>query len=82
MAEPSEFRRQLGEHGGLISGRFALNFFQLSPRKVQYLNILIKGDGHADQFEKYMMENEKYRIAEDNKDIRIAIRNPLIDYNY
>ncbi len=67
----ARFRSQLGSHDGLISGPFALNVFELRHRKVLYLDVFIKDGADAEQFAKYMQENEEYR----NGDVEVEAVN-------
>jgi hypothetical protein len=64
--DPIMFRSQLGNCGALISGSFALNFFELSRSKVLYLDVFVKDGPNADQFTNYMRQNERYQ--NDNPD--------------
>ncbi|KAI3571766.1 hypothetical protein IWW34DRAFT_638544 [Fusarium oxysporum f. sp. albedinis] len=55
------FRSQLGHYNAVISGSFALNFFQLSNKKVSHLDIFVKDGAGADQFTDYLQRTEEYK---------------------
>jgi hypothetical protein len=61
VIDATMFRSQLGHYNAMISGSFALNFFQLSNKKVSHLEIFIKDGGGADQFTDYLQKTEKYK---------------------
>ncbi|KXX80334.1 hypothetical protein MMYC01_204670 [Madurella mycetomatis] len=66
VGDPVMFRSQLGSNGGLISGPFALNVFELGHRKVSCLDVFIRDGTNVDNFTRYIREHEKYR--DDNPD--------------
>jgi len=70
VANPEMFRSQLGKYDALISGVFALNFFELSRWKVPNLDILVRAGSHADEFENYIRDQEGYETdSNDNPEV-------------
>ncbi|KAF4336551.1 hypothetical protein FBEOM_9593 [Fusarium beomiforme] len=61
VIDATMFRSQLGHYNAMISGSFALNFFQLSSKKVSKLDIFIKEGADADQFMDYLQRTEEYK---------------------
>ena len=66
--DPYEFRTQLGRHNALVSGDFAHHFFNEDTSNMNtakaFLEIFIKvGDG-ADAFAQYLVQAERYEIAD------------------
>ncbi|EXL93467.1 hypothetical protein NOF04DRAFT_13761 [Fusarium oxysporum II5] len=61
VIDATMFRSQLGHYNAMISGPFALNFFQLSSNKVLKLDIFIKEGADADQFTDYLQRTEEYK---------------------
>ncbi|RYO99449.1 hypothetical protein DL766_001770 [Monosporascus sp. MC13-8B] len=70
VANPEVFRYQLGKYDALISGGFALNFFELGRWKVPNLDILIRAGNNADEFEKHIRDQEGYETdSNDNPEV-------------
>ncbi|ENH75745.1 hypothetical protein FOC1_g10003907 [Fusarium oxysporum f. sp. cubense race 1] len=61
VIDAAMFRSQLGHYNAMISGPFALNFFQLSSNKVLKLDIFIKEGADADRFTDYLQRTEEYK---------------------
>ncbi|KAF4480046.1 short-chain dehydrogenase reductase [Fusarium agapanthi] len=61
VADVTMFRSQLGHYNAVISGPFALNFFQLSSNKVSKLDIFVKEGADADQFRDYLQRTGEYK---------------------
>ncbi|KAH7180276.1 hypothetical protein DER46DRAFT_693395 [Fusarium sp. MPI-SDFR-AT-0072] len=61
VIDTTMFRSQLGHYNAIISGPFALNFFQLSSNKVSKLDVFIKEGADADQFTEYLQRTEEYK---------------------
>ncbi|CVK85081.1 uncharacterized protein FMAN_01997 [Fusarium mangiferae] len=61
VIDATMFRAQLGHYNAVISGPFALNFFQLSSKRVSKLDIFVKEGADADQFTDYLQTTEEYK---------------------
>ncbi|EWG35851.1 hypothetical protein FVEG_00052 [Fusarium verticillioides 7600] len=61
VADATMFRSQLGQYNAVISGPFALNFFQLGSNKVSKLDIFVKEGADADQFTEYLQRTGEYK---------------------
>ena len=57
------FRSQLGRYDALISGGFALNFFDFSYLKVPNLDVFIEAGIHAVEFTNYIRKLEGYETS-------------------
>ncbi|KAF4444539.1 hypothetical protein F53441_11102 [Fusarium austroafricanum] len=54
------FRSQLGRCNAMLSGSFALNFFQMCNKEVTGLDIFVSEGSNADQFTDYLERSEGY----------------------
>ncbi|RBR22568.1 hypothetical protein FVER53590_00052 [Fusarium verticillioides] len=61
VVDATMFRSQLGQYNAVISGPFALNFFQLGSNKVSKLDIFVKEGADADQFTEYLQRTGEYK---------------------
>ncbi|PNP85051.1 hypothetical protein FNYG_01576 [Fusarium nygamai] len=78
------FRSKLGQYNAVISGPFALNFFQLSSNKVSKLDIFVKEGADADQFMDYLQRTGEYKndsevdmVRSQRQESTIHVRFPL-----
>ena len=62
VKNPHEFRSQLGRHDALISGSFALQYFERAVWKESGLDVFIKEESGAD-FMNYLSVAEGYRLS-------------------
>ena len=70
VADPDMFRSQLGKYDALISGGFALNFFESGHWKVPNLDVFIEAGIRAEEFTNYIREYEGYEAStEVNPDV-------------
>lgn len=60
VVHPDMFRSQLGKYDALISGGFALNFFDFGYWKVPNLDVFIEAGIHAVEFTNYIRKHEGY----------------------
>ena len=58
VSKPKLFRSQLGKHRALISGVFALRFFELGRSKAPCLDVFIESGFHEKEFQKYLQAEE------------------------
>ena len=65
VQRPKEFRSQLGMYDALISGSFAIQFFQRVLWRESDLDIFITGDREAAALENHLVNNEGYRCTND-----------------
>ena len=66
VKDPRRFRSQLGKCDGLISGSFALQFFERVYWKESDLDIFIEVGEEARKFEHYMTNVEGYRLTKES----------------
>lgn len=72
VADPHVFRSQLGKYNALISGPFALDFFEFGRSKVPHLDILAEAGIHAEEFTYYLQNCEGYKKtihSDDNRTV-------------
>ena len=62
VKSPARFRSQLGQHGALVSGSFAVQFFERVAWEDSDLDIFVKGGAGAEAFGKYLTETEDYEL--------------------
>ena len=67
------FRRKLRECEGIIGGDFVLNFFMFGRYKVSTLDVFVDRGDRADDFVKYLCEQEHYEI-QNNVLVRLDVR--------
>jgi len=65
VSKPEIFRSQLGKYDALISGGFALNFFELVPWKMSNLDVFVKGGAQTERFIDYIQEHEGYKTIQE-----------------
>ncbi|KAF1809576.1 hypothetical protein P152DRAFT_441373 [Eremomyces bilateralis CBS 781.70] len=65
VTHPDIFRSQLGKHDALISGGFALNFFELSRWTVLNMDVFVPSGVHATEFTDYICKHEGYKASEE-----------------
>jgi hypothetical protein len=66
VSDPIGFRSELGRYGGLISGSFALQFFERVTWPESDLDIFVQRPGGYFPIVKYLIENEAYEPSLDN----------------
>lgn len=66
VTAPHMFRSQLGKHDALISGGFALSFFEFNRWKVPNLDVFIEAGICAEEFTNYIREHEGYETSQEN----------------
>jgi hypothetical protein len=64
VSDPRIFQSELGKHDALISGVFALNFFQFGRSNVPVLDLFVKAGGQTDGLVAYIKDYANY----DNED--------------
>ncbi|EXM14287.1 hypothetical protein FOTG_17296 [Fusarium oxysporum f. sp. vasinfectum 25433] len=64
------FRKELGEHDGLIAGDFVRNFFEFHRWEVSSLLLYIKRGPKCQGFIKYLLAHEGYRADSEQKIFR------------
>ena len=67
VKDPRRLRQQLGQHNALISGSFALQFFERVTWEKSDLDIFL-GHGEVESFKQYLVEEEGYRLVSDQID--------------
>ena len=60
VSDPRIFRSELGKHDALISGVFALNFFELGWSNVPVLDLFVEVGGRTDEIVTYIKDHEGY----------------------
>lgn len=60
VSDPRIFRSELGKHDALISGVFALNFFELGWSNVPVLDLFVEAGGQTDEIVTYIKDHEDY----------------------
>ncbi|KAK7591988.1 hypothetical protein V3481_006624 [Fusarium oxysporum f. sp. vasinfectum] len=68
--DPMRFRKELGEHDGLIAGDFVRNFFEFHRWEVSSLLLYIKRGPKCQGFIKYLLAHEGYRADSEQKIFR------------
>ncbi|KAI9155221.1 hypothetical protein HJFPF1_07799 [Paramyrothecium foliicola] len=63
--EPTSFRLELENCGGLITGPFALNLLELNNHDVPYLDVYIKAGVQAQRFINFIREEQYQKAGED-----------------
>lgn len=71
VSDPRVFRSKLGKHNALISGVFALNFFELGWSNVPVLELFVEVGAQTDELVAYIKDNEDYD-REDYLDITMV----------
>ena len=64
---PKGFRGQMGKSGALISGSFAIQFFERVLWKESDLDIFVEHGPKASNFERYLCENEGYHLTHERE---------------
>lgn len=84
VGDATLFRSQLGHYNAMISGSFALNFFQSGNKKDSRRDIFVKDGAGADQFADYLQRTEEYkndsevdRVRNHCQECAIYVRFPL-----
>ncbi|MCJ1431534.1 hypothetical protein MMC27_000887 [Xylographa pallens] len=62
VKSPARFRSQMGQHSALVSGSFAVQFFERVTWEDSDLDIFVKGGAGAEAFGKYLIETEDYEL--------------------
>jgi len=60
VSDPVAFRYEQGKHNDLISGLFALDFFELSRPNVPTLDLFLGPEGQVVDFIRYIKDREGY----------------------
>lgn len=68
VKDPHRFRTQLGKCDGLISGSFALQFFERVYWEGSDLDIFVKDRREACEFEHYLTNVENYKLSRESFD--------------
>ncbi|KAF4415970.1 hypothetical protein FACUT_12965 [Fusarium acutatum] len=76
VVDATMFRSQLGHYNAVISGPFALNFFQLSSNKVSKLDIFVKEGADADRFTDYLQRTGEYKNDSEVDMVRVNVKSP------
>ena len=66
VKNPSQLRSQLGKHGSLISGSFAIQFFKQQLWKDSDLDIFVEQGEAVTGFDRYLQQDEDYRLESTN----------------
>lgn len=75
VRDPQFFRTQMGRYNALVSGSLATQFFERVLWKESGLDIYIKSGGDAEAFEKYLTEEEGYKLNTATcKDVNSAMK--------
>jgi len=57
VSDPYTFRSELGKHDALISGVFALDFFELGWPNVPILDLFVQTGAQADEIQRYIKDD-------------------------
>lgn len=68
MDQPTTFRTYLGRHNGLLSGSFALQFFERVTWKDSDLDLFFDLDSGYEEMVDYLVTQEGYVVQEPSKD--------------
>lgn len=82
VVDATMFRAQLGHYNAVISGPFALNFFQLSSNRVSKLDIFVKEGADADQFTDYLQTTEEYKNDSEIDTVRSQCQDSMIHVQF
>ncbi len=66
VKDPRGFRTQLGKCDGLISGSFALQFFERVYWGGSGLDVFAENRGEAREFEHYLVNVENYKLSRES----------------
>ena len=62
LAQPRAFRSQMGKHGALISGSFAVQFFERVTWPDADLDVFVRYGDEFESLSKYLVEAERYQL--------------------
>ncbi len=66
VKDPRRFRTQLGKCDGLISGSFALQFFERVYWEGSGLDVFVEDRREAREFEHYLVNVENYKLSRES----------------
>ncbi|RGP70021.1 hypothetical protein FSPOR_4312 [Fusarium sporotrichioides] len=61
VVDPTQFRSELGRHGGLIAGDFVRNFFEFGRWQVNSLFLYVERGSKCQGLIRYLLQHEGYR---------------------
>ncbi|KAI9150790.1 hypothetical protein HJFPF1_10567 [Paramyrothecium foliicola] len=81
VSHPVQLRSELGHCNALIFGNFALGFFDLTPRKIRELDIVVGVGADSERLKTYLNESEGYQTEAEGPSIPISARSLLDSSN-